>query len=62
MHSEPRTFVVTRSPANPRHDVPGTDDYPWYVQETTHGDDRDDYGRMATWAEAMGLVEHMLKD
>ena len=58
---ERRRFVIARSPSNPKYDIPGVDDCPWYVQEVTYGDDRDDYGRMTTHAGAVALVTFMLR-
>lgn len=55
-----RRFLIRRQPRDPRQDVPGLDDYPWYVSEITFGDDRDDYGRMETHDAAIGLVGNML--
>lgn len=55
-----RRFQVRRSPRNPSEDVPGMDDFPWYVSEVTCGDDRDDYGRMESHAAAMELVQYMI--
>lgn len=56
---KPRTFRIERAPKFPDRDVVGMDEFPWYVEETTHGDDRDDYGRAATWEEAVRLVGQM---
>jgi hypothetical protein len=55
-----RTFTIRRMPRQPSRDQVGMDEYPWYVSETTHGDDRDDYGRMASFPEALDLVASMV--
>lgn len=56
-----RRFRIERCPKCPVDDVSGVDEFPWYVQETTWGDDRDDYGRMSTQADALSLVTFMLR-
>lgn len=58
---KPRRFRIERLPKSPDEDVTGIDTFPWYVEEITYGDDRDDYGRMATYAECLNLVASMLK-
>ncbi len=55
-----RHFEIYRSPRDPSKDVKSQDEFPWYVAETTFGDDRDNYGRMSTYEEAIGLMESML--
>ena len=56
-----RKFRIERFPSSPANDILGADERPWYVEETTWGDDRDDYGRMETQADAVALVGFMLK-
>lgn len=55
-----RRFVIERHPQRPSDDIAGQDEFPWYVEEITYGDDRDDYGRMSTQADALTLVGFMV--
>lgn len=55
-----RRFTVERHPRWSSDDVAGQDEFPWYVEEITFGDDRDDYSRAVTHRGAMALVGRML--
>lgn len=55
-----RRFTIQRHPHWADDDIAGKDDLPWYVEETTFGDARDDYGRTLTHSDAVALVKKML--
>lgn len=50
--------LIRRHPQDPRLDDEN-DRYPWYYQQYAHGDDRDEYGRVATFAEAVRIAKDL---
>lgn len=55
-----RRFTIQRHPHWADDDIAGKDDLPWYVEEITFGDSRDDYGRTLTHGDAVALIKKML--
>lgn len=56
-----RRFTIQRHPHSSEEDVAGQDEFPWYVEEITYGDDRDDYGRVRTHTDAIAMVSRMVR-